>query len=220
MNLQNLGFGVVWFVGGIMFASLAEYWAHRLMHQVRWLGKVHRRHHARTTAQGVLVEYLEYVRKLCWLMWPPFVASVPAGIGWLVGTNVFAMFSAFAHQVQHENPTKCFWLSMPIHFVHHAHNQWYDNFGVTLDVWDRVFGTYKRLEWHDRLKPQHAEPGRRIWQINWLWGGNADRAASAIKEQRTNAENMSNPKADFCQGNARTNALCVSSTRTIIARPE
>ena len=197
MNLQDLEIGAVWFVGGIVLASLAEYSAHRLMHQVRWLGKVHRRHHARTTAQGVLPEYLEYVRKLCWLMWLPFMVSVPAGIGWLVGTNVFAMFSAFAHQVQHENPTKCFWLSMPIHFVHHAHNQWYDNFGVTLDVWDRVFRTYKRLEWHDRLKSQYADPGRPIWQINWLWGGNADRAASAIKEQRSSAGKQVQSKGRF-----------------------
>ena len=152
------------------------------MHHVSWLGKTHRRHHARRTAQGVLLEYAEYVWKLWWLMWPPFMISVPCGFGWLVGTNVYAVFSAFAHQLQHENPTKCFWLSMPIHFVHHAHNQWHHNFGVTVDIWDHVFGTYKQLEWQDRMQPKQAQPGRRIWQINWLWGGNAVGADVATRQ--------------------------------------
>jgi sterol desaturase/sphingolipid hydroxylase (fatty acid hydroxylase superfamily) len=160
------------FAGAIVFGTFAEYWAHRLMHHVRWLGKTHRKHHARGTAQGVLLEYTEYLWKLGWLMWPLFFISKPCGFGWLTGMNVFAIFSAFAHQLQHENPTKCFWLSMPIHFAHHAHNQWHENFGVTVDIWDRVFGTYKKVDWRDRMQPRQADPRRPIWRLNWLWGGN------------------------------------------------
>ena len=32
---------------------------------------------------------------------------------------------------------------MPTHYVHHAFNMWHYNFGMTFDIWDRVFGTYK-----------------------------------------------------------------------------
>ncbi|HVT30699.1 MAG TPA: sterol desaturase family protein [Lacipirellulaceae bacterium] len=191
MSWHAVGVGAAFFVGGGIFASLAEYWAHRVMHQVRWLGKTHRRHHARGTAQGVLLEYAEYVWKTCWLMWPPFLISVPCGLGWLVGTNLYAVFSAFSHQLQHENPGKCFWLTMPIHFVHHAHNQWHHNFGVTVDVWDHVFGTYQRLQWRDRLQPKQAQPGRRIWQINWLWGGNA--IATDVTGRQQKAKEACNP---------------------------
>ena len=180
MRWEPLVSGSVALVSGAVFASFAEYWAHRLMHRFRWLGKTHRRHHARGTAQGVFLEYAEYTWKSCWLMWPGFLISVPCGLGWLIGTNMYAAFAAFAHQLQHENPRKCFWLRQPIHFVHHAHNQWHENFGVAVEIWDHVFRTYREMDWHTRQSPTQADPDRRIWQINWLWGGNAgDRAADS-----------------------------------------
>jgi hypothetical protein len=57
-------------------------------------------------------------------MWPPFLLSLPAGVGWLIGANAFALFSA-PHQLQHVNPDKVFWMPMPIHYVHHSLNQWH-----------------------------------------------------------------------------------------------
>jgi len=149
MNWDAVRVGAAWFAGGFVFGSLVEYWGHRLMHSVRWLGKVHWEHHARGAGQGVWLEYLDYVKGTWWLMLLPLLVSLPAGFGWVLGANAFALFSAFSHQLQHERPEKCFWMPMPIHFVHHALNQWHHNFGMALDIWDRVFGTYKPLEWRD-----------------------------------------------------------------------
>ncbi len=188
MNWQAFGIVFCWFIGGFIFASLVEYWGHRLMHQVRWLGKTHREHHARGTGQGVLLEFWDYFIGTCWMMWPPFLISLPAGIGWLLGANGFSFFSAFSHQLQHENPAKCFWMPRPVHFIHHAHNQWHHNFGMALDIWDRVFGTYKPLEWHEKMAPQQADSRRSIWQINWLWGGNAEADRRMAEERRLKAE--------------------------------
>jgi sterol desaturase/sphingolipid hydroxylase (fatty acid hydroxylase superfamily) len=149
MDWSAVRVGAAALVAGFVFASLVEYWGHRAMHAWRWLGKVHWEHHGRGTGQGVVGEYFDYVRGTWWLMLLPFLASLPVGIGWLLGANVFAFFSAFSHQLQHEAPEKVFWMPMPTHYVHHALNQWHHNFGMALDIWDRVFGTYKPLEWND-----------------------------------------------------------------------
>ncbi len=188
MNWPAVGTVAAWFAGGFVFASLAEYWGHRLLHKFHRLGKTHREHHARGTGQGVLLEYFDYVKGTWWMMWPPFLFSLPAGIGWVLGANGFAFFSAFSHQLQHENPKKCFWMSRPVHYIHHAHNQWHHNFGMAFDIWDRVFGTYKPLEWQDHLEPELAQNDRHFWQINWLWGGNAEADRRMEESRRQKAE--------------------------------
>ena len=32
---------------------------------------------------------------------------------------------------------------MPVHYIHHRHQQWRENFGIGVDLWDRLFGTYQ-----------------------------------------------------------------------------
>ena len=168
MSSSNVLTGLWFFLGGLVFGSFIEYWGHRLMHGWRLIGKVHRNHHATGVGQGVLLEYWEYIKPLFPLMFPMFLVSVPAGIGWFVGTNVFAFFSAFSHQLQHDNPQKCFWMPMPNHYVHHKMNMWHYNFGMALDVWDRVFRTYKPVEeakWREGLDPELAK--KSIFDIRW-----------------------------------------------------
>lgn len=184
MNWNAIGIAAAWMAGGFVFASLMEYWGHRLIHSIRWgPGKTHREHHARGTAQGVLLEFWDYFKYGWLLMWPPFLISLPAGIGWVLGANAFIFFSAFGHQVQHENPKQCFWMPRPVHYMHHAHNQWHHNFGMAIDFWDRVFGTYKPMEWENHLRIDQAQSQRHFWQVNWLWGGNAE-ADRRLAEQR------------------------------------
>jgi len=184
MNWHAMGVTAAWLAGGFVFASLMEYWGHRLIHSIRWgPGKTHREHHARGTAQGVLLEFWDYFKYGWVLMWPPFLISLPAGIGWVLGANAFIFFSAFGHQVQHENPKQCFWMPRPVHYMHHAHNQWHHNFGMAIDIWDRVFGTYKPMEWENHLRIDQAQSQQHFWQVNWLWGGNAA-ADRRLAEQR------------------------------------
>ncbi len=190
MNWAAIGVGAAWAIGGFVFGSFVEYWGHRWMHTITWgPGKTHREHHARGTAQGVLLEFWDYFKFTIFLMWPPFLISLPAGIGWVIGANAFCLFSAFGHQVQHDNPKSCFWMRMPVHYVHHAHNQWHHNFGLSLDIWDHVFGTYQSLEWENKLKPEQRAGGH-FWQINWLWGGNApaDRRMAEERQQKAQSK--------------------------------
>lgn len=160
--------GIVWGISGFVVASFFEYWGHRFMHKAWLVGQIHRNHHRTGVGQGVLLEYWDYFKWGILFMLLPLLISWRAGIGWFLGANLFTLFSAFAHQLQHDNPQKCFWMRMPIHYVHHRFQMWHDNFGVAVDWWDRIFCTYKPVEitkWREGLDPALAH--RSIFQIRW-----------------------------------------------------
>jgi sterol desaturase/sphingolipid hydroxylase (fatty acid hydroxylase superfamily) len=154
------------FVCALVLGSLVEYLAHRLMHK-RWvLGRRHADHHRDGTGQGVLGEFLDYLLGAPLVGWMGFLHSVRAGIAYLCGTVVFAAFAAYSHQINHERPELLFWMRRPLHYQHHVHKLWFHNFAISVDVWDRVFGTYKPIEWRrERRAFQH--PLRAFLQIKW-----------------------------------------------------
>lgn len=157
--------GVGCFIGAFVFASLVEYWLHRLMHVSPKVGARHRDHHRRNEAQGVLWEFRDYVVGSAIAMFAVFLFSLEGGIGWLLGAIAYAAFSAYAHQLQHENPRKVFWMKMPVHYVHHKYGMWNHNFGLAVDWWDHVFGTYKPVEWLTEDELQH--PDRSYLELRW-----------------------------------------------------
>jgi len=143
----------------LVVGSLAEYWGHRFMHT--WFKRLkHMQHHQSPVGQGFMREFWGYTRG----SWPIFLAgfaySPAAGSSFAVGGLLFSAFSAYAHELQHAHPECCFWLSQPIHHLHHTQRLWQHNFGISSDVWDRVFGTYRRapgeriasVDWHDLLR--------------------------------------------------------------------
>lgn len=138
---------ILWFLLAFVCASFVEYWAHRVMHYLPRLCRFHTEHHRCNEGQGVIGEFLDYFKGTLVILCPLFFYSWDVGISWFLGGFCYAWFAAYAHQLQHENPVACFWMKMPVHYVHHEHNQWHHNFGLGVDWWDRVFGTYKPVEW-------------------------------------------------------------------------
>lgn len=165
MMTTQVFIGVSCFAIAFILASLVEYWVHRLMHRPLKLGERHRDHHRRNEAQGVLWEFRDYVKGTIVLLLPMFLVSPAAGIGWTLGGIVYAAFSSYAHQLQHDNPTKCFWMKMPVHYVHHKYNMWHHNFGLGVDWWDHVFGTYKAVDWLGEAELTQAKPN--LLQLRW-----------------------------------------------------
>lgn len=155
------------FIVAFVFSSLAEYWVHRLMHADPKLkiSERHRDHHRRNDAQGVIWEFLDYIKGTFIGMLLLFLFSWQAGLGWLLGALAYALFSAYAHQLQHENPTKCFWMKMPVHYVHHKYGMWHHNFGLGVDWWDHVFGTYKAVDW--LTEEETSQPDRSHLALRW-----------------------------------------------------
>jgi sterol desaturase/sphingolipid hydroxylase (fatty acid hydroxylase superfamily) len=153
------------FIGAFIFASFVEYWMHRLMHVSKKIGQRHLDHHRRGDGQGVIPEFKDYVKGSAIAMGAAFLFSIQAGVGWLLGALVYAAFSAYAHQLQHENPRKCFWMKMPVHYVHHKYGMWHHNFGLAVDWWDHVFHTYKPVDWLTEEELQRPEQG--YFQLRW-----------------------------------------------------
>jgi sterol desaturase/sphingolipid hydroxylase (fatty acid hydroxylase superfamily) len=161
----DLATAVACFAIAFVLASLVEYWVHRLMHASPRFGQRHRDHHRRNEGQGVLWEFLDYVKGTFVIMVPMFFYSLTAGIGWTLGGLVYAAFSSYAHQLQHDNPTRCFWMRMPVHYVHHKHNMWHHNFGLGVDWWDHIFRTYKLMEWPTEEELNQSQ--RSYLELKW-----------------------------------------------------
>jgi sterol desaturase/sphingolipid hydroxylase (fatty acid hydroxylase superfamily) len=163
----NRGFVLILcFISAFIFASFMEYWLHRLMHLFPKTFRFHVNHHKKNEGQGVFGEFKDYVIGTSAIISMMFLISRDLGLSWLLGSVSYAAFAAYAHQLQHENPIACFWMKMPVHYVHHNYNQWHHNFGLGVDWWDRVFGTYKPTEWLTEKEQQFSEKGN--WEIKWF----------------------------------------------------
>lgn len=137
------------FILAFIYGSFLEYWVHRLMHIVPQFGNkitAHYGHHRSNTTKGFLGDFLDF-SLVALLSLPACFISVSIGITSVLGTLAFAAFASYAHQIQHYDPSKCFWMKMPVHYVHHQNNQWDSNFGLAVDWWDRLFKTYKPVEY-------------------------------------------------------------------------
>ncbi len=136
------------FIFAFIFGSFLEYWVHRFMHVYPKFGNgltKHYRHHRINTTKGFIGDWLDF-SLVSLLVLPAFILSLSFGIIMISGTLAFAAFASYAHQIQHYAPHKCFWMKMPIHYDHHQKNQSDRNFGLAIDWWDRLFGTYKPIE--------------------------------------------------------------------------
>lgn len=145
-GLFCLGMAVAFIIG-----TLVEYVVHRLMHARVFFYKIHAEHHQVAQGQGWLLEFRDYILPSSpvlilggLLFW--WLLGLSAGIGFAFGCLAYAAAAAYAHQVQHEKPELCFWMPRPVHHLHHHGKMWHHNFGILVDFWDRVFGTYKRVE--------------------------------------------------------------------------
>lgn len=147
------------FAIGIILRSFVSYYTHFAMHKVPFLWRIHRVHHldqqldVSTTARNHPLEAVG--------TWPLTLAGIalfgipPAAI------LLYEVFDAIMVVFGHSNIRLPRWVDKAIsvifvtpdmHRVHHSTFQpeTDSNFGATVSVWDRLFGTYKRLD-EDKL---------------------------------------------------------------------
>jgi sterol desaturase/sphingolipid hydroxylase (fatty acid hydroxylase superfamily) len=165
LNLELIHFSVA-FTAALVVGSFAEYIVHRLMHDGKVLKIRHAKHHRNADGQGWAGEFWDYFAPGIAIIWLGFLHSIAAGFGFAFGCFAYASFAAYAHQVQHENAELVFWLPRPVHHLHHRENMWQHNFGISLDIWDRVLGTYKKVEWSPERRARDY-PVSAFLNIRW-----------------------------------------------------
>jgi sterol desaturase/sphingolipid hydroxylase (fatty acid hydroxylase superfamily) len=179
-------------LGLYLLVEFVYYWHHRLTHRVRWFWATHSVHHSsnelmlasavRLGWTGRLGGAIAFFTTLIWIGFPPqaVFGLVAAGLLW--------QFWLHADWLPRLGPLE--WvLNTPTHHrVHHASNPEYldCNYGSTLIVFDRLFGTFVALRpdieiRYGLTKPVLSHNPIRIAFNEWLAMGRAFLAARGAR---------------------------------------
>lgn len=150
-NQLETPFAVV-LIAGILIRSLASYGIHVAMHKLPLLWRLHRVHHT-DTAMDVSTTVRFHPLE--------FIVSVPVIVGLIAITGIpplvimlYELFDAVMAVFSHANirlpraaERALQWLLITpdMHRVHHSsiQKETDSNYGATLSLWDRLFGTYR-----------------------------------------------------------------------------
>ena len=179
-------------LGLYLLVEFVYYWHHRLTHRVRWFWATHSVHHSSnelTLAAAVRLGWTgrlggaaAFFARLIWIGFPPqaVFGLVAAGLLW--------QFWLHADWLPRLGPLE--WvLNTPTHHrVHHASNPEYldCNYGSSLIVFDRLFGTFVALRpdieiRYGLTKPVLSHNPIRIAFNEWLALGREFRAARGAR---------------------------------------
>jgi lathosterol oxidase len=135
----------------------ALYWAHRLMHRrtlFRYIHRVHHRWTSPTAFTAAAMHPLEFAVYQSLMIVPLFV--LPIHVVGLVAVLVYQNTIAFLDHSGVNLGSALPWQPPPrFHDDHHVH--FHVNYGQTLGLWDRVFGTWRRA---GRVYGEHVFGGK------------------------------------------------------------
>jgi sterol desaturase/sphingolipid hydroxylase (fatty acid hydroxylase superfamily) len=149
--------GAPWWVGavlGFVILDLAVYAQHVVFHHVPVLWRLHRVHHADTAfdvTTGIRFHPVEIVISLAWKLVVVVAFGIPAlaVLVFEVVLNAGAMFSHANVSLPRDVDRflRALIVTPDMHRVHHSvePSELNSNFGFNLSVWDRAFGTYRRM---------------------------------------------------------------------------
>ena len=133
-----------WSLLGVLLWTLMEYLLHRfLLHQVQPFRRWHLEHHERPGALIATPTTVTAVLFLILVFLPAQQAlDLPCGTALTGGILIGFLGFSIAHHAVHHWRGQGAWFRRrkTLHALHH-HGSEAQNFGVTTDVWDRVFGT-------------------------------------------------------------------------------
>jgi sterol desaturase/sphingolipid hydroxylase (fatty acid hydroxylase superfamily) len=143
---------------GFLVRSLVSWFIHYAMHNVPVLWRVHRVHHTDThldVSTTVRFHPLEF------LVSAPFVIATVMAFGLPpIVVMLFELFDAAIAVFSHANTRMPVWLDRALgvlvitpnmHRIHHStvEPETNSNYGATLVIWDRLFGTFRRKSLED-----------------------------------------------------------------------
>ncbi|MEP6504773.1 MAG: sterol desaturase family protein [Betaproteobacteria bacterium] len=179
-------------VGLYLLVEFAYYWHHRAAHRVRWFWATHAVHHSsnelmlasaiRLGWTGRLGGAVLFFAPLVWIGFPP------QAVFGLVAGGLFWQFWIHADWLPRLGPLEWVLNTPEHHRVHHASNPEYldCNYGSTLIVFDRLFGTFVALRPDIEIRYGLTTPVRshnpvRIAFGEWIALARAFRAARGAR---------------------------------------
>jgi sterol desaturase/sphingolipid hydroxylase (fatty acid hydroxylase superfamily) len=173
-RLFDIPLDTVWGIAALFLGvEFCYYWFHRASHRVRWLWATHAVHHSATHFNlsaairlgwtGQLTGAFVFFLPLAWLGFHPLA------IGAMIAAGLLYQF--FLHTSFNVSLGPLEWvLNTPTHHrVHHASNEGCldRNYGSTLIIWDRLFGTFAKAPSTEPLRfgLKGREASRNVFRI-------------------------------------------------------
>lgn len=153
----SIAAGLALTVAYFLITDGALYWAHRIFHRPALFRLVHRFHHRNTTPTAftsTAMHPIEFFTYQGIMLAPLFVLPLPVwGVVFvLVYQNLVALVDHSGVDARSLIPWQ-----PPARFHDDHHVYFHVNYGQTLGVWDRIFGTWRR---EGRVYGEHVFGGR------------------------------------------------------------
>lgn len=168
---------------GFLVLDLAIYAQHVAFHFVPVLWRLHRVHHADPeidVSTGIRFHPIEILISQVWKIVVVLVAGVPAVavVVFEIALNATSMFSHANLRLPAAADSFLRWaiVTPDMHRIHHSTvvQETNSNFGFNLSLWDRVFGTYRRVPIGEQTTMpiglqsyRGAEPTRLLWLLQF-----------------------------------------------------
>ncbi len=144
-HTDNLLFQIVfWFV----LRDFVLYWFHRLLHEFAFAWEIHKYHHSATVFTMLTASRVHFLERALSHVFVtlPLVMLGMSGEPFLAITILNDALSRFRHSMVNWGFGWFGWLVVsPItHRIHHSYlpEHWDVNYGDSLTIWDRLFGTF------------------------------------------------------------------------------
>jgi sterol desaturase/sphingolipid hydroxylase (fatty acid hydroxylase superfamily) len=142
------------FLISFVFLDLGEYFYHIIMHKVKRLWVFHSVHHSDEVVDvsTTLREHPgENIIRLSFTLLWVFLSGVVFWV--LILRQIIQVFTTLFSHINYKLPKKVdsilglVFITPNLHHVHHHYQQPYtdSNYGDVLSIWDRLFGTFKKL---------------------------------------------------------------------------
>ena len=153
----HLPFGNYYFIlflATFIFLDFGEYVYHVIMHKVKRLWMFHAVHHTDTivdVSTTIREHPVENFIRLCFTLIFVFISGT---LFWaLILRQIIQVFTTLFAHMNYQLPEKqnniisLLFITPNLHHVHHHYKQPYtdSNYGDVLSIWDRMFGTLKKL---------------------------------------------------------------------------
>ncbi len=132
----------------IIGLDFCRYWAHRIAHEQRVLWSTHVTHHSSEQYNWTVSFRLSWFQQIKVIFFIPMAMAGFHPVVFFICHQIEVLYQFWIHTElirKLPKPIEYIFTTPSHHRVHHARNQRYldKNYGSTLIIWDRIFGTFQ-----------------------------------------------------------------------------